>query len=83
VISTKPNITPSGNIENDTGDNIDELSSFSLGLTMGDNDDNTDFDHDAEEDKLYVREDHFEGILVEKTSKKKLKVNLIKHKLFE
>ena len=72
MLSTKSNITPNGNIENDTGDNNDEAHSFSLGLTIRDNDTKTDFDHDAE-DELYIREDHFEGILIEKTSKKENK----------
>jgi len=65
----KLNITPDCNIENDTWESIDEVSSFSLGLTIGDNIDNIDGDHDVEEE-LYIRENHFDGILVEKTSKK-------------
>ena len=70
MLSTKSNITPNGHIENDTGDNSDEAHSFSLGLTIRDNDTKTDFDHDAE-DELYIREDHFEGIFIEKTSEKR------------
>jgi len=50
VLSTKPNITPGRIIENDIGNNIDEVLSLSLGLTIRDNDDNTNFDHDTEED---------------------------------
>ena len=40
----KSNIITDGNIKNDTWDNNVEILSFSLGLTRGDNIDNTDGD---------------------------------------
>ena len=54
----KPNNTPDGNIENDTGDNIDEVLSFSLGLTRGDNTDGDDGNDNVEDNELYLQDDH-------------------------
>ena len=42
ILSMKPNIITDGNVENDIGNNIDEIPSFSLRLTKGDNIDNID-----------------------------------------
>ena len=60
----KPKITPDCDRENDTGDNIDEVLSFSLGLTRGDNTDSNDGNDIVEDNEFYIRDDHFEGILI-------------------
>jgi len=73
----KPQITTNCDSENDTGDNIDEVPSFSLGLTRGDNIDGDDGNDNVEDSEFYIGDDHFEEILVEKSLKKeRIKVNL-------
>jgi len=67
VLSIKLENTNDGNDENIIGDSIDEIPSFSIELTSGNNDIT---EGDVVKD-IYMREDHFEGILVEKTSIKK------------
>jgi hypothetical protein len=69
VLSVKPKILTGCDDEKDIGENIDEIPSFSLGLTReGSNgDDNID-------DNVYaIRNDHLEGILVENIGKKRKK----------
>ena len=70
VLSIKPNITPDCEVRNETWDNINEIHSFSLGITKGDNVDDDDCNDNIEDNELYVREDHFKEILVEKSSRK-------------
>ena len=67
VLSTKPKNTNDGNNENNIGNNIDEVPSFSNWLTTGNND---IIVGDVAKD-IYTREDHLGGILIKKTSKKK------------
>ena len=50
-----------------------------MGLSRGDEDDDDDVDNNVEEKEFYIRDDHFEGILVEDNSKKKMKVSLACH----
>jgi len=63
----KPKITP--DCMNNTEDNIDDIFSFSVGVSRGNNSESNDW-NDNIEDELYIREDHFEGIFVEKSYKK-------------
>ena len=69
VLSVKPKILTGCDEENDTGENVDEVPSFSLGLTReGSN------GGDNIEDNVYaIRNDHLEGILVEDSGKKRKK----------
>ena len=66
VLSTKPKNTNDSNDENNIGDNIDEVPSFSIRLTTR----NNDITKGDVEKNIYMWEDHFERILVKKTSKK-------------
>ena len=69
ILSMKPKITPHCDDMNNTEDNIDDIPSFSVRLPKGDNSGRNDW-NDNIEDELYIREDHFEGIFVEKSYKK-------------
>ena len=66
VLSTKSKNTNDGDDENNTRDNIDEVPFFSIGLT-NENNININEGEDVQKD-IYMREDHFEGILIMKTS---------------
>ena len=69
----KPKITPNCDATSDTGDTIDEIPSFSLGIIKRDNVVGDDCNDYVEDNELYVQVDHFERILVEKSSKKNKK----------
>ena len=65
----KPKILTGCDEENDTGENVDEVPSFSLGLTREGNNCG-----DNIEDNVYaIRNDHLECILVEDSGKKRKK----------
>jgi len=61
----KLKITPECDDMNNAKNNIDDIPSFSVGLPRGDNSESNDW-NDNIEDELYIREDYFEGIFVEK-----------------
>ena len=65
----RPKITPDCDDMNNIEDNIDNIPSFSFRLLRGDNSEGNDW-NDNIEDELYIREDHFEEIFVEKSCKK-------------
>ena len=60
VLLTKLKNTNYSDDENNTGDNIDEVPSFFIGLIIGNNIDITEGDDVAK--NIYMQDDHFEGI---------------------
>ena len=65
----KPKTKPDCDNMNNTEDNIDDIPFSSVGLSRRDNSEGNDL-NDNIKDELYIRENHFEGIFVEKNYKK-------------
>ena len=65
----RPKITPDCDDMNNIEDNINDIPSFSVGLPRGNNSEGNDW-NDNVKDELYIREDHFEWIFMEKSYKK-------------
>ena len=66
----KSKITPGCDDINNIGDNINDIPFFFIELIRGDNSDSDDWNDNVENNELYIEEDYFEEILVEKNRKK-------------